>query len=225
MLNTPSERSLEPEAVTRRPTAGWVVERIKDALVTGRLRPGNHVSASGLARELGVSHIPVREALKELHADGHLLLIPNRGFFVPELSRSDVFDIYRWRRVLEDEAQRQAIPLLSNSDLEQLTALCAVLRSAARRSDIVVFHRVNHDFHFAVFGRTQSPRLIRMLEPLWRTAFHYQSILIRKGPSLQELQDQHEALLDAYHRRDVERANAVMHQHRSTTLGLMEQIL
>jgi DNA-binding GntR family transcriptional regulator len=202
-----------------------IAEQIKDALVQGQLLPGQRLSASGLARQYQVSHIPIREALNRLQVEGHLIVIPNRGFFVPSLSLADVEDIYLWRQVLEDEAYRIAVPRLTGDDLAQLDELCRRMRKASWEKDPLYFHRTNREFHFIPFRRTGSQRLARLLDPLWDAASHYQSVLIRVDRSLPQLQEQHEQLLEAFRARDVSAAVAIGAAHREVTLAKMREVL
>ncbi len=218
-------RVVESEKSLTGSLADEIVEEIKDALVRGELRPGDHVSADRVARNLGVSHVPVREALSKLEANGHLISVPNRGFIVPELSLHVVDDVYRWREVLEDEAHRIAVPNLADVQLAELANLCREMRDAVSAGDAVRFHRINRRFHFIPFEATNSRVLARVLPSLWDTASHYQSVLIQVQSSIPVLQSQHENLLQAFLDRDPERVNEVMRGHRTVTLAMMRAIL
>jgi DNA-binding GntR family transcriptional regulator len=206
-------------------TGDRVIEQIREAILGGRFRPGDRLSADGLARELQVSHIPIREALNKLQVEGHLIAVPKRGFFVPELSLREVEDVYHWRRVLEDEAHQMALPKLTADDGKQLVKLCTLMRQATRARDASRFHQINRRFHFLIFERAGSVRLVRMLENLWDSASHYQCVLISGDTSIPLLQEDHEVLLDAYRAGDAQRAIAIMGGHRTTTLSLMREIL
>ena len=97
-------RQDQPEALL-----SYIEKRIKQAVVSGELKPGAKLSPSAIAVDLGVSHIPVREALTSLAASGYLEHKPRVGFLVRVLSSDDLADIYHWREVLEREAFTMAI--------------------------------------------------------------------------------------------------------------------
>lgn len=202
-----------------------IAERIKDELVEGKFLPGARLSADGLAREFSVSHIPVREALNRLQVEGHLMVVPNRGFFVPALSIEDVEDIYSWRQVIEDAAYRRAVPRLNDADSSQLVELNRKLHRALAANRASEWHRINRKFHFAPWERADSPRLQRLLDPLWDAASHYQSVLIRGDRSLETLQAQHDALVESLLARDVDAAISISAAHRSITLEKMREVL
>ena len=115
-------RQDQPEALL-----SFIEKRIKQAVVSGELRPGAKLSPSAVAADLGVSHIPVREALTSLAASGYLEHKPRVGFFVRVLSSDDLADIYHWREILEREAFTMAIPRLTSDDIEEMRRLCGSL--------------------------------------------------------------------------------------------------
>ena len=108
----------QPEALL-----SFIERRVKQAVISGELLPGAKLSPNTIAADLGVSHIPVREALTSLAASGYLEHRPRVGFFVRALSAADLADIYHWRELLEAEAFRMAIPQLTASDFTQMREL------------------------------------------------------------------------------------------------------
>jgi DNA-binding GntR family transcriptional regulator len=202
-----------------------LAEDIKDLLVEGILQPGQHVSASALAQQYGVSHIPVREALGRLEAEGYLTRKKNAGFLVPPLSLSVVEDVYTWRKVIEHGAYERAVPQLQDKDLVQLAELSRRMRDQVDANNGVTFHRLNHEFHFLALNAMGSEQLLRILTPLWDAASHFQAVLIRQGGLLSVLQDQHEMILTALERRDVRTVLDLTDEHRDTTLTLMRESL
>src|SRR6201981_427949 len=121
-------RQDQPEALL-----SYIEKRIKQAVASGELKPGAKLSPSAVAADLGVSHIPVREALTSLAASGYLEHRPRVGFFVRGLSSDDLADIYHWREILEREAFIMAIPKLTGDDIEEMRRLCAQLQKLTVR--------------------------------------------------------------------------------------------
>lgn len=225
-----SEDSLVAALPKTAPRAGQLLSdhiaaQLKVALASGRLQPGEKLSADGIARVLGISHIPVREALNKLQVEGHVDWIANRGFFVPQLTLEGAEDVYHWRRVIEDEANRIAVPKLSPQDLRDLERLFDQMQRAVDKDDAIRFHRVNREFHFLPIRRHCSERVVRLLDSLWDAASHYQSVLIRAESRIPLLQDQHSGLMEGFIARDPDIVNATMAGHRSSTLELMRHVL
>lgn len=195
-----------------------VSERIQEAVLYGTISPGTRVSPEELARDLGVSHIPVREALRALEAQGHVTRIVNRGFYIPAMSVEDFEDIYRWRRVLEDEAHALGIPRLTADDFVRMRLIEAKMRGTKVRASPRVYNDLNRQFHFVVFTRAGSERLTRFLDYLWDAAARYYFGHMSSPTRAGKVGRQHAALLEAFQTGDVEQANALMAEHRLVTM-------
>lgn len=201
----------------------FVLRRLSRDIVSGELPPGARLSPARLAEQLGVSHIPVREALVALEEIGHVRRVPRIGFFVAELSLEDLEDIYHWRQVLEDEAHRLAIPLLSDSDLQQMRDLNRDMAKAVRESG-QTFLALNQRFHFIPFERSGSERLVRFLTRLWHNSSRYQNAMAYVKVPRSLVQDHHREIMRAFEARDVELVNDWMARHRRVTLEKMREL-
>ncbi|MGI8722840.1 MAG: GntR family transcriptional regulator [Geodermatophilaceae bacterium] len=133
---------------------------------------GNDDKPEGLQdfvlRRLGVSHIPVRKALVALEEIGHVRRVPRIGCFVAELSVEDLEDIHHWRQVLDDEAHRLAVRLLTDADLQRMRELNSAMAKAVRDSGQSLL-ALNRESHFIPFERSGSERLVRFLTRLCTT--------------------------------------------------------
>jgi DNA-binding GntR family transcriptional regulator len=196
----------QPEALL-----SYIEKRIKQAVVSGELKPGAKLSPSAIAADLGVSHIPVREALTSLAASGYLEHKPRVGFFVRVLSPDDLADIYHWREVLEREAFMMAVPLLTGDDIEEMRGLCGQMRGLVTPGQWNEFLDLNRQFHFVAFRRAGSDQLLRFLSYLWDSAESYS--LSGLG-NLEKAQQDHEQMLDLFEARDVDGIIEAMMRHR-----------
>src|ERR1700754_2110691 len=113
-----------PQAATRPPTAQqFVLGELRRSITAGRLRPGTAIRQDALAEELGVSRVPLREALKTLQGEGLVSYQAHRGYFVEMLSLDDLREAYRIREILEEEAVRRAVPQLTAADVRMLAEI------------------------------------------------------------------------------------------------------
>ena len=195
----------------------FVVRNLVRAIASGELPPGTRLSPARLAEDLGVSHIPVREALAALEAVGQVKRIPRVGFFVAELSTEDIEDIYHWRQILEDEANRIAVPKLTEADLDQMRELNARMAAAVSEHNNV-FSEANRTFHFIPFRRSGSEHLVRFITHLWDAAARYQGTTAYARVPKPLLQEHHDAMMQAYEKRDAAAVNKLMAEHRGVTL-------
>lgn len=199
-------RQDQPEALL-----SYIENRIKQSVVSGELKPGAKLSPSAVAGGLGVSHIPVREALTSLAASGYLEHKPRVGFFVRILSSEDLADIYRWREILEREAFRMAIPGLTGEDIEEMRRLCGQMRKLTAPAQRREYLALNRQFHFTAFRRAGSDRLLRFLAYLWDAAAPYTFTGL---VDTEEAQRDHERMMARFEARDLDGIIEMMARHR-----------
>jgi len=197
----------QPEALL-----SYIEKRIKQAVVSGELKPGAKLSPSAIAADLGVSHIPVREALTSLAASGYLEHRPRVGFFVRVLSADDLADVYHWREILEREAFMMAIPQLTDDDIDEMRRLCRQMRRLTAPGRWSEFLDLNRQFHFVAFRRAGSDQLLRFLSYLWDSAESYS--LSGMG-NLERAQQDHEQMIDLFEAREVKGIIEAMTRHRA----------
>lgn len=202
----------------------FVSARIREAILTGRVPAGERLYPSRIARELGVSHIPVREALATLDATGHVLHVARLGYFVAELSWDVIADTYRMRDLLEGEAHRLVIDRLTPSTLQHMRDLNGQMVLAVREGDTAEFVRLNREFHFAPFAELGSEWPARFLHHLWDVAARYQAAMATVRVSRHLLTDQHAAILRAFEAGDLAALDLAMAEHRGATLAVMARL-
>ncbi|MET9917544.1 GntR family transcriptional regulator [Streptomyces sp. NPDC006435] len=143
-----------------------VYELLRQAVVEGDLAPNDRVVESEIARRLGVSQAPVREAVKQLAREGLLMHIPRRGHFVVEISSKDAEYARQVREPLERLAARLAAENLTEEHLEELDGLVERMRTAAADNDVSSFRDADIEFHTTVGRISGNPFLARMWEVL-----------------------------------------------------------
>lgn len=158
-----SEPTAIPNRLPRATYASMVTEWLRDNIVNGSLEPGTQLSEVDLATSFGVSRGPVREALQRLIQEGLVRSEPHRGVFVPVLSDDDVLDIYLVRDALESAAVKHIIA--SSKAVEAADALDRLVKLMADAVATGNWEQVGTydlEFHTALVGSTDSPRLQRM---------------------------------------------------------------
>lgn len=149
-----------PPRPTRPNISGDVTTTLREWIVDGRLAAGSAINEVQLARSQGVSRTPLREALSALMAEGAVIQIPRRGFFVRELSLDEAQDIYLIRPILDPEALRQA-GLPNSQQLEHLERLIGELRKA---KDVHAAITADDDFYKALWSRCPNKALTALIE-------------------------------------------------------------
>jgi DNA-binding GntR family transcriptional regulator len=187
--------------------------------VTGELAPGTPVRQEAVAERLGVSRVPVREALKVLEGEGHVVYAAHRGYVVAELSVDDLTEVYRLRELLEAEAIRVAVPRLDDATVDAIADAAHAVDAAGRRGDLVEMTAYNRDFHFLLFDAAGMPRLSRTLRQLWDATDVYRSVYFGGTGNRTRVKHDHAELVEALRARDVRAAIALQKRHRDASIA------
>src|SRR5205823_3991089 len=140
-------RVLPPNDALVRNAGVAATELIREAIVDGRLEPGQRLKEEELARELGISRTPVREALLMLQAENLVVATPNRGATVRVHDAGDLDDLYQLRALLEGHATRRATPRISDEEIESLRESCERFDVLSPEHDLRELVRENLFFH------------------------------------------------------------------------------
>ncbi len=144
-----------------------VYEGLRYRLITGRIAPGVGISTRGLAQQLGVSQMPVRDALTRLAAEGAVEIRSKRAIMVPIMTRSRFDEIMRVRLLLEPAAAADALPAIDAARLRTIRAADEATDEALRTGDINAYMESNFRFHSLIYRAKRMDTLNRMIETLW----------------------------------------------------------
>lgn len=153
-------RSLQP--VERESTPSIIARQLRAAISSGELAPGTQLAEAELARGLGVSRGPLREAMQRLTQEGLLVSVRNRGLFVVELSAADVRDVYLARSAVERAAAARILQAGPQRAAARLTTVIRKMERASRRGDPAKVGDADLEFHELLVELAGSPRLARM---------------------------------------------------------------
>lgn len=188
-----------PATVDHVPKASYrdlVRDRIRDAILSGEFRPGQHLNEVDMALRFGVSATPVREAFRELEQAGLIVAVPHRGAVVRSLTHQDLAEMYSLRAHLERLAVRLALPNLRETDFEELEALVDAMEEEARAGNVSSMVEVDVAFHRLIIERAEHRLLLRMWEQIHPSQWTAMTVrvLAQKGPLY--IAKRHRPLLD-----------------------------
>jgi len=189
--------------------------RIRAMVLSGELLPGQKVLQKELAETLGVSRIPVREALAQLHAEGILDHRPNTGFSVGRFNTEDLVEIYLMRRLLETELIRSAD--FASIDLKRMKQIHAELSQVDPAVDPATYQRLNQGFHFTVFEASPLQLVCQEVKRLWYMSGFYRSILLFADERSSDLHREHAAMITAVQNGDHQEFVRLSDEHRKLT--------
>jgi DNA-binding GntR family transcriptional regulator len=206
-------------ALSRMVLSDQVKDHLLEAILDGRYPPGARIVETRVARELGTSQAPVREALRDLEALGLVETAAFRGARVRHPSADELLEAFVVRSQLESLAARLAVERLTTPDLDRLTGLLGEMRRAARADDLHAEAVADAAFHGLIVefsGNAMLRRVWQLLEPLSRTYI----TLVAPGADRHRIADLHQPVLDALRRRDGDRAAGAL-DHHYTAVGTM----
>jgi DNA-binding GntR family transcriptional regulator len=214
--------AVQRPAFQRPPTAQEaVLAELRIMISTGELRPGEPIRQVPVARALGVSRVPVREALKVLQAEGQAAYSPHRGYVVRTLDLTELRECYRIRELLEAEAVRAGIPHLSIVDIDLLATTLSEVESAGTSGDLLALAAANRRFHFGLYEASGMPRLVSLIRILWDTTDPYRSRYFTDPANRAAINAEHRAVLAAIRAGEADRAVALLDAHRTHALDTL----
>ncbi len=190
-----------------------LIEKIRDSIIAGDYSPGEKLRQEELASHFGVSAVPVREALRQLEAEGLVTSLPRRGVVVTCLDEEDMRDIYDIRITLETMATRIATPKMNEETLNRLA--CTIEKMDQHPDEPAHLTQLNHEFHLTIYEASGRRYLCDLITMLRRRTQHYVRAHIHTMNAMPKSQEQHRAILAACQAGDAETAGNLMKEHLS----------
>ena len=197
-----------------------VLAWLRDAIQTGRLEPGSKIVQTEIADTLGVSPTPVREAMRDLHAEGLLTLVPRRGAIVRSVDPAEVQEIRMLCELLEPALARLTAVNITDDELAEAWRL----QSEMERADDKEFLRLNRRFHYFLYDCARSPRTAGILRGLHDSTPSYLPFAFNRlaGRRVEGLAE-HVRFLHACTRRDADEAARLITEHWRPVFDEIEQ--
>ncbi|NOK58942.1 MAG: DNA-binding transcriptional regulator, GntR family [Chloroflexi bacterium AL-W] len=196
-----------------------VYHKLRRLIIEGYYPPETRLVEEKLAHDFGVSRTPIRQALARVAAEGLIHTYPNRGAVVCSFTRKDLIQTFDLRAVLEGYAAQQAAQHIDQQQLERLEQLAGLLEATEERTfdsrEETVHFLVEHNqhFHSIIVSASQNRRLSNMLTVVVDVPMQFRSFYWYTDDERRVSNFFHRSILSALHRRDGERARAMMQEH------------
>jgi DNA-binding GntR family transcriptional regulator len=194
---------------------------LHEAVVTGVLSPGERLPIEELGESLGMSPMPIREALRLLDSVGLVENVPHRGARVTELSIDDLREVYEARLALEPLAVRHAAEIFSKEDEARARERLEEHVKAYRGKDPRLIWSTHTAFHFALYDAAHSRWMTRLIRPLWETSERYRFAMLPMRANLDQRRLEHERILDACVGHEPDTAARELYNHLARTANLI----
>lgn len=190
-----------------------IVDIIRDRILKGEYKIGEKIKENQIATELKVSRTPIREAFKQLENEGLIDYIPNRGCFAKGFTRQDIEDIYAVRKALEILAVEWAVKGMTPEQLKSLQDQSDLMEFYTARKDSKKVLEINTDFHDVIYNATGSRFMAQVLRSYKEYIEQTRKVLFYEQEYLEEIYEEHKAILDAIISKDVDAAKTAMAKH------------
>jgi DNA-binding GntR family transcriptional regulator len=201
-------------AIPRQSLTSAVADKLRDQIIRGEIPEGAQLRQDAIATQFQVSRIPVREALRQLDAEGLIAIVPNRGAVVPALSPADIEELFSIRALLEPEVLKLSIPHLTKDDFSEAADVLRRYVNELRRQDHVsAWGRLNWQFHSILYSRANQPRFMAIIRNVNNNGERYTRLQLYLTHGIQRANEEHHQILELCRQRDVNRACQLLREH------------
>jgi len=201
-------------AIPRQSLTSAVADKLRDQIIRGLIPEGAQLRQDHIATQFQVSRIPVREALRQLEAEGLIAIVPNRGAIIPALSPADIEELFTIRALLEPEVLKASIPHLTQADFLQAESVLRKYRSELEHeAHVASWGRLNWQFHSTLYSRANRPHFMAIIRNVNNNGERYTRLQLYLTHGMQRANEEHHRILELCRSRDITAACKLLRQH------------
>lgn len=209
------------ETIQRVSMVDNVTERLRHALLSGEIKPGARIKVAELEKRFGVSHIPIREAVRRLETEGLVVALPQRAAVAAGVDLKDLGGLYDLRRVIECQVIRRSVEAMTPEQVETVRGALTTLEGAAGDHDSPRFWELHRDFHWALLEPGASAWIERVLDQIWLASQRYVRLFVSE--TVDDAMRDHRELLACCEQGDAARAAELLRVHLDRTERAVRQ--
>src|SRR5215472_5300212 len=199
--------------IQRQTISSLTVEALRERILRGDFPDGEPLRQDALADELGVSRIPVREALRQLEAEGLVSFSPHRGAVVSTLSLDEIDELFELRADIEGDLLRRAIPLMTDEQFDRAVEVLDAFEDALAAGEASRWGPLNWHFHAALYAPAKRNFTMNVLQKLHQHSDRYFRMQVMLAGGGHTASQEHRAIAAAVRKRDVKNATQLMRAH------------
>ena len=207
------------------PLRDVVFNTLRQAILTGELKPGERLMEIHLANRLGVSRTPIREAIRKLELEGLVTMIPRRGAEVAQITEKSLKDVLEVRRALDALSVELACDRIEEEELTALSQACDAFAEATKTKDPKKIAQADVALHDIIVKATDNRRLIQLVNNLSEQMYRYRFEYIKDVSTHDQLIEEHRIIFESIRRKDKETAAKTARLHiDNQESSIMKQI-
>lgn len=195
-----------------KPLRELVFESLREAIIQGRLKPGERLMEIQLAEEMGVSRTPVREAIRKLELEGFVVMVPRKGAYVAGISVKDIVDVFEVRAALEALAAGLAAERITEEELEELER-ALVKTYEVSGYDLEALVETDTRFHELIYKASRNERLVQIITNLADQIQRFRATSLAQPGRTKHALEEHKQIVEAISERNVELAQILAREH------------
>lgn len=188
------------------PLRDVVFKTLRQGILTGELKPGERLMEIHLAKRLGVSRTPIREAIRKLELEGLVIMVPRKGAQVAQITQKSLKDVLEVRRALDRLSAELACERMTKEDLDKLAKACDVFEEAIKTKDATTIAKTDVLLHDIIVKATGNGRLVQLVNNLSEQMYRYRFEYIKDAHYHNRLIEEHRMILEGLMERDREKA-------------------
>ncbi len=207
------------------PLRDVVFNTLRQGILTGELVPGERLMEIHLAKRLGVSRTPIREAIRKLELEGLVIMVPRKGACVAQISQKSMKDVLEVRKALDVLAMELACERICPEELEQLNLACEAFALAVKGGDLKKIAQKDVELHEIIFRATGNSRLLHLIHSLSEQMYRYRFEYIKNTSQHRLLVEEHRVIYESLVGRQKDKAMEAAALHiDNQAKAIVEQI-
>jgi DNA-binding GntR family transcriptional regulator len=201
-----------------------LITKLKEAIVSGKLAPGEALGETELAASLKVGPVALREALRALESEGYVTFRPDNEVVVSKPSREEIEDYYAIAGALEGLAARLAVVRARPDEVGRLRELHQALKEACQKRDVIRYFDARNHFHRLIAEIARNERLYRLIDQLRPELQKTRTLSLRQPQHLDYSMREHDQIMDAFLKKNPELAGSAMERHLNNQMETLRTI-
>jgi len=199
--------------IERQTVMSMTRDAIRDRILRGVYPAGRPLRQDAIAEQLGVSRIPVREALRLLEAEGLVTFNPHRGAVVTTLSLGEIEELYELRAFIEPDLVRRAVPRISDDLIDRAEKVLDAYEASLRSGEVAGWGGLNWEFHSTLYAAAERPVTMDVVHRLHQHSDRYSRMQLALTHGESRAIKEHREIAAVMRQRDVKRSTALMREH------------
>ncbi|MBM7560955.1 GntR family transcriptional regulator [Fusibacter tunisiensis] len=206
-----------------KPLGEVVFEYLRNAILSGELKPGERLMEVTIADQLGVSRTPVREAIRKLEKESFVIMVPRKGAYVADLTKNDIMEVLEIRKELEGFAASLSAVRMKDSEKEAMGKVVEDFNISLISNDKKAMIESDNEFHSLIFKGTKNQRLIDIIYDLHDQFQRFRLIYFNEFTNYKEIQQSHGRIFEAIMNGDAKTAKVEAENHIENIRELVNQ--